>query len=105
MPLKERLLRYFQKHHTTWIPSGEIQRLVVQYTGQTPRTCVRRLQELAESGLLERRLNKNHAHYRLKTAPTANETPQPALSPSEIEKSRLEALAYFDSLPDYQLAK
>jgi hypothetical protein len=66
IPLKERLIRYFKKHHTAWIPSGEIQRLVATYTTQTPRTCVRRLQEMAEEGILERKLVKGHTHYRLK---------------------------------------
>lgn len=64
IPLKERILRYMQKHHTEFIPSGEIQRLVATYTTQTPRTCVRRLQELHEAGLLERKLVKGHAHYK-----------------------------------------
>ena len=72
LSLKERLVRYFQKHHTQFIPSGEIQRLVAQYTDQTPRTCVRRLQEMAEAGILERKLVKGHTHYRL-----AQEVPSP----------------------------
>lgn len=65
IPLRERLERYFKKNHGTWIASGEIQRLVATYTTQTPRTCVRRLQEMAEQGILEKKLVKGHTHYRL----------------------------------------
>ena len=74
IPLKDRLLRYFKKHHTQFIPSGEIQRLVATYTTQTPRTCVRRLQEMAEEGILERKLVKGHTHYRLKAKEDWKET-------------------------------
>ena len=63
IPLKDRLMRYMLKRHSEWIPSGELQRLVSAYTTQTPRTCVRRLQELHEAGKLERKLIKGHAWY------------------------------------------
>ena len=66
IPLKDRLLRYFLKRHTEWISSGEVQRLVSAYTTQTPRTAVRRLQELCEDGKLERKLIKGHSWYRAK---------------------------------------
>ena len=57
-------MRYMLQRHTAWIPSGELQRLVAIHTTQTPRTCVRRLQELHEAGKLERKLVKGHAYYR-----------------------------------------
>lgn len=66
IPLKERLMRYFLKRHGEWVSSGELQRLVSAYTTQTPRTCVRRLQELHEAGDLERKLIKGHSWYRAK---------------------------------------
>lgn len=64
IPLKERIMRYMLKRHGEFISSGELQRLVSAYTTQTPRTCVRRLQELHEDGQLERKLIKGHSWYR-----------------------------------------
>ena len=64
-PLKSRLLAYLQRNHG-WIASGELQRLAVKFTTHTPRSVVRRLQEMHESGELERKLIKNHAYYRAK---------------------------------------
>ena len=69
-------MRHFQRNHTIWIPSGEIQRLVVLHTTQTPRTCVRRLQEMAEEGILDRKLVKGHTHYKLKGVTVKAESPQ-----------------------------
>lgn len=63
--LKERLLRYLKKCNE-WVPSGEIQRIVANKTTYTPRTTVRRLQELAESGALEVKMVRGHAHYKFK---------------------------------------
>lgn len=65
LSLKERLLRHLLRTHG-WISSGELQRLVVQHTKFTPRTAVRRLQELQEEGFLEREIRKGHAWYRAK---------------------------------------
>lgn len=63
--LRERLVRYMQKNHTTtFIASGDLQRIVMQHTTYTPRTTVRRLQELYEEGKLEREIRKGHAWYR-----------------------------------------
>lgn len=64
--LKERLLRYMQRRHNEFVASGDLQRLVVQYTDYTPRTAVRRLQELYEENVLEREIRKGHAFYRIK---------------------------------------
>lgn len=57
-------MRYMMMHHSEYISSGTLQRLVVEYTKHTPRSCVRRLQELAEEGKLERKLIKNHTWYK-----------------------------------------
>ena len=73
--LRERLVRYFQRNHTKWIASGELQRLVVQHTKHTPRSAVRRLQELHEEGVLDRELRKNHTFYRY-AAPKTHHTTQ-----------------------------
>lgn len=62
--LRERLVRYFQRNHTKWLASGELQRLVVQHTKHTPRSAVRRLQEMHEEGVLDRELRKGHTFYR-----------------------------------------
>lgn len=49
-----------------WISSGEIQRICAKYSTHTPRSCVRRLQEMYEDGILERQLRGNHAWYKIK---------------------------------------
>lgn len=63
MSLRDRLLKYLQKQHG-WVASGDLQRLVVAHTSYTPRTAVRRLEELAEEGELEVEYRKGHAFYR-----------------------------------------
>lgn len=63
LALKDRLTAYLKKCNE-WVPSGEIQRIVMNKTTYTPRTTVRRLQELAESGVLEVKMVRGHAHYR-----------------------------------------
>ena len=62
-PLKERLLRYMLKHHSAWIPKGEIQRVVAAYTTFSPENAGRRLRELQEEGLLEVKIIRGHAWY------------------------------------------
>lgn len=66
MTLKSRLYQYFLKNHTLWIPSGEIQRLVMEKTNYTPSNASRRLRELENEGKLEVKLLRGHAHYRVK---------------------------------------
>lgn len=83
--LRERLLKYMKANHTQWFPSGHLQRLVVQHTKHTPRSCVRRLQEMCEDGLLEKKLVKNHAHYRFLEKVT-----HPAQRPSPHNKQTCE---------------
>jgi len=73
--LKERLVRYLTNNHG-WVSSGTLQKLTVQYTKHTPRSAVRRLQELAEDGILERQLRKNHTWYRLAQKPLASQQSQ-----------------------------
>ena len=63
--LKDRLLAYINKLDKP-IASGELQRLVMEKTSYTPRTTVRRLEELAEEGLLEVSYKKGHAYYKAK---------------------------------------
>lgn len=66
LTLKERLVRYFKKNHATWVPSGELQRIVSQYTSYSPQNTGRRLRELENEGILEVKYVKGHAHYRAK---------------------------------------
>jgi DNA-binding transcriptional ArsR family regulator len=65
MTLKERLEKYLRANHG-WIAKGELLRLVNEKTSYTADNAGRRLRELEESGILEVRYVKNHAHYRLK---------------------------------------
>jgi CTP-dependent riboflavin kinase len=74
MTLKERLTKYFEKRPADWVSSGDIQRLVMNNTKYTARTAVRRLQELTEDNVLERKLVKNHSFYRISGARTPEET-------------------------------
>lgn len=65
LSLKERLVRYLKNNHG-WVSSGQLQKLVMEKTIYLPRTAVRRLEELAEEGILEVQYRaKNHAWYRL----------------------------------------
>lgn len=67
--LKNRLFNYLKNHSPEWFASGSIQRTVALKTTYTPRTVVRRLEELAEKGLIEVEYrDKHHAWYRYKEA-------------------------------------
>lgn len=79
LSLKERLVRYMLKRHTEWVPSGEIQRIVAQYTEYTPQNVGRRLRELENDGTLEVKYVDNHAHYRAKQKQTWQEHRKAAL--------------------------
>lgn len=63
LPLKKRLLAYFQKHPHTYVASGDIQRMVTEKTTYTAANATRRLRELAEEGELQVEYRKNHAFY------------------------------------------
>lgn len=62
--LRERLLSYMQKHHSEWIASGDLQRMVMEYTQYTPSNASRRLRELCEEGKIIRELRNGHAWYK-----------------------------------------
>jgi hypothetical protein len=63
MSIKERLEGYLRNHHG-WIPSANLQKLVMERTSYTPQNVGCRLRELAEEGKLEVMYVRNHAHYR-----------------------------------------
>jgi hypothetical protein len=65
LSLRDRLMRYMMKNHDVWVASGDLQRIVVQETDYTPRTAVRRLEELAEEGKLQVEYRKGHAFYKV----------------------------------------
>lgn len=65
LSLRERLVRYLRNNHG-WVASGQLQKLVMEKTSYLPRTAVRRLEELAEEGILEVQYRaKHHAWYRI----------------------------------------
>ena len=82
--LKDRLLAYMQRHHTEWIASGHLERLVKEHTTYSAANATRRLRELENEGHLEVKIVKGHAHYKFKDR-------------AQIEKQNREALAYFDA--------
>lgn len=63
LPLKKRLLRYFQNNSGRFIASGDIQRMVTEKTTYTAANATRRLRELHEEGELAVEYRKNHAYY------------------------------------------
>ena len=65
LSLRNRLLRFLVSNRY-WHSSGELQKLTMLHANQTGRTCVRRLQEMYEEGLLERELRKGHCWYKAK---------------------------------------
>lgn len=95
--LKTRLLNYLKGMYPAYVASGTLQKLTMEKARQTPRTAVRRLQELQEEGLIEVDYRaKNHAWYRyaqvpLPAKPKANET---------VEELAARSVAWFDALPD-----
>lgn len=108
IPLRERLMRYMLNNHTTsYIASGDLQRIVMQHTTYTPRTTVRRLQELFEDGKLEREIRKGHAFYRARTravdasrhvqASTSTFSKEEWAARHKILEDNKKTLAFFDS--------
>ena len=67
LTLRERLERYL-KNQGTFIPSGEIQRIVAKETTYTPSNCSRRLREMENDSVVEVRYIKGAAEYKYKTA-------------------------------------
>lgn len=86
--LRDRLMRYLLKQHG-WVASGDLQRLVVAHTSYTPRTAVRRLEELANEGKLKVEYRKGHAFYRAKQNNRA-----------EILAENQRMITWFNELPE-----
>lgn len=63
--LKNRILRYLQKHGG-WIASGTIQQLAHQAGYYSPANASRRCRELENDNELEVEYRKGHAWYRAK---------------------------------------
>lgn len=72
MSLKDRLERYL-RNNPRWLASGELQRIVMEKTTYTPRTTVRRLEELENAGVLEVEYRKGHAFYRYAGDPVSRD--------------------------------
>lgn len=70
--LRNRLIRYFKNNPTSIVASGDIQRMVANKTTYTPRTAVRRLEELANEGILNIKMVKGHAWYHLASKTSQN---------------------------------
>jgi len=81
----QRCVRYLKARPGVWIASGDIQRVGAAKSTYTPSNISRRLRELAESGQIEVKIDKGHAYYRYT---------------GDDERKRLEAIKWFDSLPD-----
>ena len=70
--LKDQLFQYLQENHGP-IASGNLQRIYfpkyaygTQKGYHTPRSVVRRLEELTNEGKIQVEYRKNHAHYSIK---------------------------------------
>ena len=63
IPLKSRLHNFLVKIYPQEIASGELQRIVMQKTTYTPRTTVRRLEELQNEGKIKVSYKKGHSWY------------------------------------------
>jgi hypothetical protein len=51
--LNDRLAAYFRRNHSTWISSGDIQRIASAKTTYMPSNLSRQLRELKNEGVLE----------------------------------------------------
>lgn len=61
--LKQRILDYYRRRQGTFISGGEIERLVASNTTYKPSNVSRRLRELHEDSLLERKEVKGTVFY------------------------------------------
>jgi predicted transcriptional regulator len=91
MSLKNRILMYYKKN-PFWISGGEIEKLSME-VGKKASNASRRLRELHEAGILERREVNGYVEYRY----IPKEDPKKFWSPSmldvqmaEIESARKE---------------
>ena len=91
LSLRERLLKYLVGARY-WVSGGELQRLTILNTTYTGKTCSRRLQELAEEGLLVVEIRKGHAFYKARDEFIA---PKES-NPKQENQGRI---AFFDSYP------
>ncbi len=66
MSLQDRLQRFLERDYPRFHASGELQRIVATETDYVPRTAVRRLEELAEDGIITVEIRKGHAWYAAK---------------------------------------
>lgn len=85
---RTRCLAYLRKYAGKWIAKGTICDLARTHGGYTGEMTGRRLRELAESGEIEVKEIKGHAHYRW--VEDKRKT---------LEDIRIRALEAFDALP------
>ena len=68
--LKNRILDYYKRNHTLWIPSVQIERLAAEHTTHVASNAGRRLRDLFEEGKLDREYRivngKKLAYYKAK---------------------------------------
>jgi len=62
--LRERILEYYRKRPGIFVSGGEIERLVSQKTKYKSSNASRRLRELCEDNMLERKEEGGHVWYR-----------------------------------------
>lgn len=67
LTLKTRLLDWL-KRHPGFHASGDLQKLVMQYTTYTAQNVGRRLRELENEGEVEVSYRRGHAYYQARTA-------------------------------------
>ena len=89
LSLEKRLLRWLQ-NHPGYHASGDLQRLVVAETDYTPRTAVRRLEELAEEKTIEVEYRKGHAFY---SATKPQNLPRTDVLPSKTTQAEYRTMA------------
>ncbi len=92
MSLKQRILEYYKRHHTTRISSAAIERIAADKMPQRiASNASRRLRELHEAGYLDRKYKvengKRLAYYRFK----------PQLDPLKVAS---EQVAFFENYPN-----
>lgn len=93
--LKERLFRYLLKNHG-WIASGDLQKIVAEYTSYTPQTVGRELRRLKNEGKIRVQYRTNngirHAFYA-----AVNEA---GMTREEMIQNGKEMVKMFDALPN-----
>jgi hypothetical protein len=64
--LRKRILSFYQRHADIWIPGTEIERLTLEHTPHKSSNASRRLRELCEDGMLDRKEEGGHVWYKYK---------------------------------------